>query len=58
MRQTTNAYKILDGKSEGKRPLDLGVDGKRIFECMLGKQGGKLRTGCTWLRIGTRDGLL
>jgi hypothetical protein len=28
-----NAYKILDRKSEGKRPLeDLGVDGRIILE--------------------------
>jgi hypothetical protein len=28
---------------------DLGIDGK-ILEWNLGKYGGKLWTGCTWLR--------
>jgi hypothetical protein len=32
---------------------DLGVDGKIILKRILGKQGGKLWTGCIWLRIGT-----
>jgi hypothetical protein len=31
-----NAYKILVGKPEGKRPLGvLGVDGKIILKCMV-----------------------
>jgi hypothetical protein len=34
---------------------DLGVDGK-IVE--IGKQGGKVWTGCIWLRIGMSRGLL
>jgi hypothetical protein len=32
---------------------DLGVDEKIILECILGKQGGRVWTGCIWLRIGT-----
>jgi hypothetical protein len=37
---------------------DMGVDGRIILEWILGKQGGKLLTGYTWLRIGTSGGLL
>jgi hypothetical protein len=37
---------------------DLGVDGKIILECILGKQCGKLYSRCIWLRIGTSGGLL
>jgi hypothetical protein len=36
---------------------DLGVD-ERIPERLLGKYGGKVWTGCIWLRIGTSGGLL
>jgi hypothetical protein len=33
-----SAYKMLDGKPEGKNHLeDLGVDGRIILECILGK---------------------
>jgi hypothetical protein len=41
------------GHSEG-----VGVDGRIILEWILEKQGGKLWTGCIWLRIGTSSGLL
>jgi hypothetical protein len=38
---------------------DLGVDGKVILECILGKWGGgKLWTGCICVRIGTSGGPL
>jgi hypothetical protein len=36
---------------------DLGVDGKTVFEWLLGKWGGKM-AGFIWLRIGTSGGLL
>jgi hypothetical protein len=36
---------------------DLGEDG-RISEWILGKEGGKVWTGCIWLRIGISGGLL
>jgi hypothetical protein len=36
---------------------DLGVD-ERILEWILGKQGGKVLTGCIWVRIGISSGLL
>jgi len=34
---------------------DLDVNGKIILKWILGKQGGKVWTGCIWLRIGTSD---
>jgi hypothetical protein len=37
---------------------DLGVDGKIILERILGKQGGKIWTGCVSLRTGISGGLL
>jgi len=37
---------------------DLGVDGRKILEWVLGKQGGKVRNGFIWLRIGIVGGLL
>jgi len=36
----------------------LGVDGRIILEWILGKQGGRMRTGCIWLRIRTSGGML
>jgi hypothetical protein len=49
-----NAYNIL----VGKHGEDLGVDGRMILEWTLGKYGGKVWTGCIWLRTGTSDGQL
>jgi hypothetical protein len=37
---------------------NLVVDRKIVLEKILGKYGGKVVTGCIWLRIGTSDGLL
>jgi hypothetical protein len=37
---------------------NLGIDGRIISECILRKQGGKVQTGCIWLRIGTSGQLL
>jgi hypothetical protein len=36
--------------------LPLGVDRKITLEWILGKLGGKLWTGCNWLRIETKGG--
>jgi hypothetical protein len=60
MAEIRNAYKIVIGKREGKRDHaeDLGVDGRIILECLLGKYGGNVLTGFIWLRIGTSGGLL
>jgi hypothetical protein len=32
---------------------DVSMDGKIVLECTLGKEGGKLLIGFTWLRTGT-----
>jgi hypothetical protein len=41
-----NAYKILVGKPDGKRPLGrLDVDGSFVLEWVFGKQSGKVWTG-------------
>jgi len=51
--------KFWSGKlKEGDHSKDLGVGETIILERILGKQDGKLWTGCIWLRIGTSGGLL
>jgi hypothetical protein len=37
---------------------DLGIDERILLEWFLGNYGGKLWTGCLWLRIETSGGLL
>jgi len=54
-----NAYSILVGKPEEKRPL--GRPRRRwdiILVWTFGKQGGNVWTGCIWLKIGTSEWLL
>jgi hypothetical protein len=54
-----NAYRILVGKPEGKRPL--GRPRRRwedIIKWILEKWDEVVWTGLTWLRIGTSGGLL
>jgi hypothetical protein len=59
MGEMRNASKIWSTNLTGRdHSEDLGIDGKKILEWILGKYGGKVWTGCTWLRIGTRGGLL
>jgi hypothetical protein len=54
-----NAYNILDGKSEGKRPLGrLDVGGRIILEWISGTYGGRVWTGFIWLRMVTSGGPL
>jgi hypothetical protein len=56
-----NAYRILVGKLEGKRPLgrtrrrwvdNIKIDFREI------RRDGMVWTGSIWFRIGTRGGLL
>jgi hypothetical protein len=56
MAEMRNAYSILVGKPEGKNhSVDLGIDGKIILEGILREYGGKMWTGCIWLRIWTNS---
>jgi hypothetical protein len=48
-------YNIMGGRDNSE---DFGVDGRIILEWMLGKLGGKVWTGCMWLKIVTSSGLL
>jgi hypothetical protein len=56
---STNAYRILVGKPEGKgplrRPRRRWVDNIKIDRREIGWDGG---IGLIWLRIGTSGGLL
>jgi hypothetical protein len=51
-----NALKILVGKPEGKRPLDLDVDSNITLKRILHKRSLRVWTGFIWLgiRIGGR----
>jgi hypothetical protein len=54
-----NAYSIVVGKTEGRRPL--GGRGYRwgiLLKYILERQNGMILTGLIWLRIGTSGGLL
>jgi len=37
---------------------DLGVDGRILLECVLGKYDGNVWTEFVWLRIGSSGGFL
>jgi hypothetical protein len=56
MGETRNAYRILVGKPEGKRPL--GRPRRRWVDNIKIDLGGMVGTGSNWLRIGTSGGLL
>jgi hypothetical protein len=45
------------GKSERKRSLNLGVDGRIRLEWISKKSVGRMWTGFIWLRIGTNGEL-
>jgi hypothetical protein len=54
-----NAYKLLVGNPEGKRPQeDQGVGGWIILGWILERWDGVMWTGLVWLRIGTGGELL
>jgi hypothetical protein len=59
MGKKRNAYSILVGKPEGKRPLgNLDVRGRIILEGILQRYDGVVWTGLIWLRIATSGGSL
>jgi hypothetical protein len=59
MKAMRNAHKILVGKREGKRPLGKPIcSWEDNIRMDLREEGGKLWTGCIWLRKGTSGGLL
>jgi len=50
MGEARNAYKVLSEDLKGRdHSDDLGINGKTILECILGKLGGKVWTGSIWL---------
>jgi hypothetical protein len=54
-----DAYRVLVGKSEGKRPLGRPiVDENLIFKCIFRKWDEVAWTRLIWLRIWTGGGLL
>jgi hypothetical protein len=51
--------KISARKANGRDHFeDLGREGKVILEWILRKLGGKVWTGCIWLRIGSGSALV
>jgi len=58
MEERRGVYRVLVGKPE-KRPLGrTGVDGRIILGCIFKKWDVGIRTGSSWLRIGTGGGHL
>jgi hypothetical protein len=59
MGEMRNAYNILAGESEGKRPLGRPrCRWQIILEWILERYSGKMWTGFIWFRIGTSGWLL
>jgi hypothetical protein len=60
MGEKMNAYRLLTGKREGKRPLGRPryVGGWIILGLILERWDGVMWTGLIWLRIGTGGELL
>jgi len=59
MGEVRGAYRVLVGKTEGKRPLDnLGVDGWIILAWISRRLDVGMWTGLGWPRIGTGGGRL
>jgi hypothetical protein len=57
MEERRNAYKILVGKPDWKRPI--GIPKRRFednFRMILETSGGKLSPGFIWITLGTRGG--
>jgi hypothetical protein len=60
MGETRNAYRILVGKPEGKRPLGRPRRSRWVdnIKMDLREIGWDVWTGSNWFRIGTSGGLL
>jgi hypothetical protein len=58
MEERRDTYKILVGKLEGKKPLDLDVDGRIILSWILEREDGVVLTKLIWLRTGSSGGPL
>jgi hypothetical protein len=59
MRERRGAYRILVGRTEGRRSIGRpDVDGRVILKWIFKKWDGRAWTGLIWLRIGTIGGLL
>ena len=59
MGQGREVHRVLVGKPEGKRPLGRPrADGRIILRWIFRKWEGVVRTGWSWLRIGTGGGHL
>ena len=59
MGERRDVYRVLVGKSEGKRPLGIpGVDGRVILRWIFRKWNVGVWTGSSWLRIETGGGHL
>ena len=59
MGEGRGVHMVLVGKPEGKRPLgDPDADGRIILRWIFRKWEGVVRTGWSWLRIGTGGGHL
>jgi hypothetical protein len=49
---------LLENQKGRDHSEDKGVDGNIILEWILGKLGGKVWTGCIWIRLETNVGIL
>jgi len=62
MEEIRNAYKILDGNTDRKRPFGLPVhkweDNIRLELREIGWEVGKVQTGFMWFKIGAIGGSL
>ena len=59
MGERRGVYRVLVGKSEGKRQLEgTGIDGRIILRWIFRMWGVGVWTGFIWLRIETGDGHL
>jgi hypothetical protein len=56
MEEKRNAYRILVGKPESKKPL--GIGGWTILKWILEREDGMEWIGLIWRRIGINGGLL